>query len=77
MEKYGTVSALCLPKKADGKPSGYGFVTYSTMAEARSAMEQLNARKDNLLNTKVAVDWCLPKNLYLKNISMCDTCSNF
>ncbi len=69
MEKYGKVALVNLPKKEDGKLCGYGFVTYETMNEARNAMEELNARKDKLLGTKVAVDWCLPKNLYLKNTS--------
>lgn len=69
MEKYGKVELVNLPKKEDGKLCGYGFVTYETMNEARKAMEELNARTDKLLGTKVAVDWCLPKNLYLKNTS--------
>lgn len=69
MEKYGKVVEINLPKKEDGKLNGYGFVTFETMNEARKAMEELNARTEKLNGTKVAVDWCLPKNLFLKNTS--------
>ncbi len=69
LEKYGKVVEISLPKKEDGKLFGYGFATFETMNEARKAMEELNTRKEKLIDTKVAVDWCLPKNLYLKNTS--------
>ena len=69
MEKFGQVKLVNLPKKDDGKLAGYGFVTFETMNEARKAMEELNSRNEKFYGTKVAVDWCLPKNLFLKNTS--------
>ena len=69
MEIYGTVTDISLPRKPNGKLFGFAFVTFSSIAEATFAMEQLNARKEKLLNTKVEVDWCLPKNVFLKEKS--------
>ena len=66
MEKYGPLTLVNLPKK-EGKLVGYGFVVFEKLADARKAMEDLNAKTDKFMGTKVAVDWCLPKNLYLKN----------
>ena len=37
--KYGIVNQLFLARKDDGKLKGYGFVTYSTMKEAREALD--------------------------------------
>lgn len=69
MEKFGTIKSIHLPKKETGKYVGYGFVTYEKMEDAVKAMNDLNARADKFIGTKVAVDWCLPKNIFLKNIS--------
>jgi nucleolar protein 4 len=69
MSKYGTVVDVLIPKKADGKLCGYGFVKFVEMNEASKAMSDLNGRKESFHGTNVAVDWCLPKNLFLKNTS--------
>ena len=57
-----------LPKR-DGEKNhnGFGFVTFKNLKDAQKAIETLNLKVDKLNGTKVAVDWCLPKNLYLKN----------
>jgi multiple RNA-binding domain-containing protein 1 len=67
LEKYGTVKDLKLPKKADGSPCGYGFVSYASKTEAIEAMKNINNMKEKLLGTRVVVDWCLPKDVYLKS----------
>lgn len=67
MEKFGKVKLINLPKKEDGKMLGYGFVVFENMNQAKKAIEELNARKEKLLGSKVVADWCLPKNIYLKN----------
>jgi len=69
MEKFGQIKSIHLPKKETGKFFGYGFVTYEKMEDAMKAMNELNSRADKFIGTKVAVDWCLPKNIFLKNIS--------
>lgn len=69
MEKFGEIKSMLLPKKPDGKFFGYGFVTYEKMEDAIKAMNTLNAKEDKFMGTKVAVDWCLPKNIFLKNQS--------
>ena len=68
MEKYGQVEVVSLPKR-DGEKNhnGFGFVTFKNLKDAQKAIETLNAKADKFNGTKVAVDWCLPKNLYLKN----------
>lgn len=69
MEKFGQIKLTHLPKKETGKYCGYSFVTYERMEDAVKAMNELNARADKFMGTKVAVDWCLPKNIFLKNTS--------
>lgn len=49
------------PPRADGKPSGFGFVTYQNIADAKRGIQK-NGEK--LLGRTVAVDWSLPKNVW-------------
>ncbi len=67
MEKFGPVTLINLPKKADGKPKGFGFVVFDKLSDAKKAIETLNGRIEKFLGTKVACDWCIPKNLFVKN----------
>ena len=67
MEKYGPVKQVSIPKKADGKMLGYGFVIFESLKTASEAIEALNSKK--FYGSTVAVDWCLPKNLFLRNQS--------
>jgi len=67
LEKFGKVDTLVLAKKPDGTFNGFGFATFANKRDAQSAINELNSRKDKFLGSKVAVDWCLPKNLYLRN----------
>ena len=69
MENFGDIKSIHLPKKDTGKFFGYGFVTYEKMEDAIKAMNELNSRNEKFMGTKVAVDWCLPKNIFVKNIS--------
>ena len=70
MEKFGEVELINLPKKEGQKNhNGFGFVIFKKLKDAQKAIETLNAKTDKLNGTKVAADWCLPKNLYLKNTS--------
>jgi RNA recognition motif-containing protein len=69
MEKFGKVELVNLPKKENGKLSGFAFIVFENIKVAKQAIEGLNARKEKLFGTKVAADWCLPKNLFLKNTS--------
>lgn len=67
MEKFGPVTLVTLPKKDDGKLKGFGFVVFDYLNDAKKAIDSLNARKDKFLGTKIACDWCIPKNLFIKN----------
>lgn len=68
MEPFGQVELVSLPKREGAQNhNGFGFVIFKTLKDAQKAIETLNAKKDKLLGTKVAADWCLPKNLYIKN----------
>jgi len=67
MEKFGPVTLVTLPKKDDGKLKGFGFVVFDYLNDAKKAIESLNARKDKFMGTKIACDWCIPKNLFIKN----------
>jgi len=67
MEKFGSVSLINLPKKADGKPKGFGFVVFDKLNDAKKAIDTLNGRIEKFLGTKVACDWCIPKNIFVKN----------
>jgi RNA recognition motif-containing protein len=69
MEKYGAVKLINLPKKDDGKMFGYGFVVFEDIDDAKKAIKEINSRTDKFMGTKFVADWCLPKNLYLKNSS--------
>lgn len=69
MENFGGIKSIHLPKKDTGKFFGYGFVTYEKMEDAIKAMNELNSRNEKFMGKKVAVDWCLPKNIFVKNIS--------
>lgn len=51
----------------DGKFAGFGFVTFEKKTDAAKAIETLNNQEYKLLGTKVIADWCLPKDLYLRN----------
>lgn len=70
MEKFGPIDVVNLPRK-EGKKNhnGFGFITFKNLKDAQKAIDTLNAKEDKLNGTKVAVDWCLPKNLYIKNTS--------
>ena len=39
---FGSVKAVRIPKKFDGKSRGYAFVEYATKQEAKAAMEALS-----------------------------------
>ena len=67
MEKFGTVTLVNLPKKADGKPKGFGFIVFDKLNDAKKAIDTLNERKEKFMGTKVACDWCIPKNIFIKN----------
>ena len=69
MSKYGNVVSVLIPKGDNGKYKGYGFVNFSEMSEATKALNELNNRKEPFHGKNVAVDWCLPKNVFLKNSS--------
>jgi nucleolar protein 4 len=53
--------------RKDDKFSGFGFVTFEKKTDAAKAIEILNNKEFKLLGTNVIADWCLPKDLYLKN----------
>ena len=67
MKKFGDVTLVNLPKKEDGKLKGFGFITFDKLNDAKKAIDELNSRKEKFMGTKVACDWCLPKNLFIKN----------
>lgn len=64
MEKYGKIVLTSLPVKDDGKLKGFGFVQFSTLDEAKKALEDLNSSNKKLAGNKVIVDWCIPKNIF-------------
>jgi hypothetical protein len=39
------------------------------MSEATKALNEINNKKEPFYGKNVAVDWCLPKNVFLKNSS--------
>jgi RNA recognition motif-containing protein len=63
MEKYGKVEKTSIPVK-DGRARGFGFVEFSSLNEAKKALEDLNSAKKKLAGNKVIVDWCIPKNIF-------------
>ena len=67
MSKYGNVANVLIPKRDDGRYKGYGFVNFSEMNEATKALNELNSNKKPFYGKKVAVDWCLPKDVFLNN----------
>jgi len=67
MEKFGPVTLINLPKKDDGKPKGFGFITFDKLNDAKKCINDLNAKTDKFMGTKVACDWCIPKNIFVKN----------
>ena len=69
MAKYGNVTDVFLPKRDDGKYKGFGFVKFSEMTEASKALTDINNKKEPFYGKKVAVDWCLPKNVFQNNSS--------
>jgi nucleolar protein 4 len=67
LEKFGKVNLINLPKKENGSLKGYSMVTFQNMKEAKKAMDHFNQSDVKMMGKKVACDWCLPKNLFLKN----------
>jgi nucleolar protein 4 len=66
MEKYGSVQQLSIPLKDDGKMKGFGFVQFSNLEEAKKALDDLNSSSKKLAGNKVSVDWCIPKNIFIR-----------
>lgn len=64
MSKFGKVVLTSIPLKEDGKMKGFGFVQFSNLTEAKRALDDLNAKERKLAGNKVAVDWCIPKNIF-------------
>ena len=65
-ETFGTLEEVHLPLKAgrDGKMQtrGFGFLQFSTRAEAKKALDEGNGLQ--LLGRPVAVDWAVAKEIY-------------
>ncbi|KAL5010538.1 hypothetical protein ScPMuIL_012843 [Solemya velum] len=61
-EKFGAISEVSVPKKADGRPCGFGFVQFDDVAAADKAIKELNGKL--LLGRPVAVDWSIQKKRY-------------
>ena len=58
--KFGSVTEVKIPKKADGRMRGFGFVQFShghESAKAIKGVQQIDGRK-------VAIDWSLPREVY-------------
>ena len=67
MEKYGKVNLINMPKKEDGKYKGYAFVVFEDKKEASKAIDSINSSDKKIMGTKMAADWCLPKNIFLRS----------
>eukprot|EP01103_Thecamoeba_quadrilineata_P008174 TRINITY_DN17944_c0_g1_i1.p1 TRINITY_DN17944_c0_g1~~TRINITY_DN17944_c0_g1_i1.p1 ORF type:complete len:631 (+),score=224.82 TRINITY_DN17944_c0_g1_i1:38-1930(+) len=65
--KCGTVIQVSIPEKVDGKKRGFGFVEFETLEDGKKAIEEINGT--NILNRKVAVDWCLAKDYYVEYLT--------
>ena len=65
-QRFGTLEEVHLPIKPgrDGKEQsrGFGFLQFSTRAEAKLALEQGNGTE--ILGRPVAVDWAVAKEIY-------------
>merc|ERR1719506_436375 len=81
MSAYGQVIELSMPlvtlpesegKKKKGKAKkqhrGFGFVTFSTVAEAQRAVGKSEKGEVEIKGRKVAVDWCTPKGVHKRGV---------
>ncbi|CAG5098547.1 Oidioi.mRNA.OKI2018_I69.XSR.g15765.t3.cds [Oikopleura dioica] len=58
--KFGAVTEVKIPLKADGKMRGFGFVQFTHGHESAKAVKAVR----EIDNRRVAVDWCLPREDY-------------
>ncbi|ELR14581.1 RNA recognition motif domain containing protein [Acanthamoeba castellanii str. Neff] len=64
---HGKLVDVIIPKnKETGNPRGFGFVEFFTKEEAANALEKVNAQP--IRGRRVAVDWCLARESYLKHV---------
>ncbi|KAL5254379.1 hypothetical protein ACHWQZ_G013981 [Mnemiopsis leidyi] len=61
---FGKMLDLSVPKNGEGKIRGFAFVSYINKFEANKALQKLNGKE--ILGRKVAVDWALSKDEYVK-----------
>jgi RNA recognition motif-containing protein len=66
MEKYGQVKFVSIPLK-EGKAKGFGFVVFNDLKEANKALSEINSSSAKIMGNKIVVDWCLPKNIFLRS----------
>jgi len=63
----GRIVGIDLPKEADGKSKGFGFLSFTTLAAAELALKKTGT----LLNQRpIAVDWALAKDDYLNRVTL-------
>ena len=62
--RYGTITEINIPLKANGKKAGYAFVQLSHVFESLRAIKEVNMSE--IGGRKVAVDLCLPREEYKK-----------
>jgi nucleolar protein 4 len=63
----GKIVSIDLPKEADGKSKGFGFLSFSTLAAAELALKKTGT----ILNARpIAVDWALAKDDYLSRVAL-------
>lgn len=62
-EKFGEVHEVVIPKK-NGKKCGFGFVQFTNIQHANKALLQMN--KEEIQGRPVAVDWSVPKSVFLQ-----------
>lgn len=58
--KFGAVTEVKIPLKADGKMRGFGFVQFTHGHESAKAVKGVK----EIDNRRVAVDWCIPREDY-------------
>ncbi|XP_067674019.1 RNA-binding protein 28-like [Haliotis asinina] len=61
-QRFGELTDVTVPTKADGKKMGFGFVQYTNMKDAEAAISAMNSVK--LKGRPIAVDWALSKHTY-------------
>jgi len=62
---FAVLSAHVVVKR-NGRSKGFGFVEFENVDDGNKAIEEINGT--NILNRKVAVDWCLAKDYYVEYI---------